>query len=102
MPKKQGSKFSLSKWYLHIFPANGTLTFQLMHSSATGRLIPPKDHASVQLNVALVDPVTGLYNGESISYCLSGYVRNMSEGNDSIDRLCSESGLLKNVWTSRL
>jgi small subunit ribosomal protein S21e len=55
--------------------------------SWTNRLIRAKDHGSVQINVANVDPVTGLYTGETTSYCLSGYVRDKSEGDMALTAL---------------
>ena len=48
--------------------------------SWTNRLIRAKDHGSVQINVANVDPVTGLFTGESTPYALAGYIRDKSEG----------------------
>ena len=70
-------------------------------SSATGRLITAKDHASVQINIAEVDANTGLYTGASVPFALSGYLRNMSESDDSFNRLCTEQGLLKTVWSAQ-
>lgn len=43
--------------------------------SWTNRLVESKDHASVQINVANVDPVTGIVTGENTPYCLAGYIR---------------------------
>ena len=48
--------------------------------SWTNRLIRAKDHGSVQINVAYVDPMTGLFTGESTAYALAGYIRDKSEG----------------------
>ena len=55
--------------------------------SWTNRLIEAKDHGSVQINVANVDPVTGLYTGETASYALSGYIRDKSEGDMALTAL---------------
>ena len=63
-------------------------------SSATGRLVAAKDHASVQLNVGEVDS-TGRYTGEFKQYVLSGFVRASSEADDSLNRLATEDGFLK-------
>lgn len=91
------------KWYKSSFQLPiSFFPFFLIFSSATGRLITAKDHASVQISIADVDPETGLITGTNNTFCLSGYVRNMSEGNDSMDRLCTSAGLLKNVWSSSL
>jgi len=66
--------------------------------SWTNRLIRAKDHGSVQINVANVDPVTGLFTGESTAYALAGYIRDKSEGDmaftalvDAHDRKVLES-----------
>ena len=48
--------------------------------SYTNRLVSAKDHASVQISVANVDPVTGIATGEHTNYCLAGYIRFKSEG----------------------
>ncbi len=67
-------------------------------SSATGRLITAKDHASVQINLGEVDS-EGIYTGQYKAYALSGYVRNMSESDDSLNRLATQDGFLKSVWS---
>ena len=59
--------------------------------SWTNRLIRAKDHGSVQINVANVDPVTGLYTGEATSFCLSGYVRDKAEGDMALTALVEEN-----------
>ena len=58
--------------------------------SYTNRLIPAKDHGAVQLNVANIDPVTGLYTGESTPYALTGYIRNKAEGDMALTTLVQE------------
>ena len=55
--------------------------------SWTNRLVAAKDHASVQINVANVDPVTGLATGDSTAYCLAGYIRFKSEGDMAMTSL---------------
>mmetsp|Transcript_23899 Transcript_23899/g.36810 ORF Transcript_23899/g.36810 Transcript_23899/m.36810 type:complete len:99 (+) Transcript_23899:98-394(+) len=55
--------------------------------SWTNRLVVAKDHASVQINVANVDPVTGVYTGEYTPFCLNGYIRNKSEGDMALTDL---------------
>ena len=55
--------------------------------SWTNRLVKAKDHASVQINVANVDPVTGMATGEFTPYCLAGYVRFKSEGDMALTAL---------------
>ena len=55
--------------------------------SWTNRLIRAKDHASTQINVANVDPVTGLATGDNTAYCLAGYIRFKSEGDMALTEL---------------
>mmetsp|Transcript_23893 Transcript_23893/g.28693 ORF Transcript_23893/g.28693 Transcript_23893/m.28693 type:complete len:88 (+) Transcript_23893:399-662(+) len=55
--------------------------------SWTRRIITAKDHASVQINVANVDPVTGIATGESTPYAMTGYIRNKSEGDMALTAL---------------
>jgi small subunit ribosomal protein S21e len=41
----------------------------------------------VQINVANVDPVTGVATGETTPYCLAGYIRFKSEGDMALTAL---------------
>ncbi|KAG0164389.1 40S ribosomal protein S21 [Apophysomyces sp. BC1034] len=66
--------------------------------SATNRLITAKDHASIQLNVGDVD-AEGRYTNSFSTYALSGFVRREAEADDSINRLATQDGYLKNVWS---
>jgi len=43
--------------------------------SWTNRLITSQDKGSVQINIAHVDPKTGLYTGKFTPFALSGYIR---------------------------
>ncbi|KAL7007375.1 40S ribosomal protein S21 [Cystobasidiomycetes sp. EMM_F5] len=67
--------------------------------NATNRLITAKDHASVQINIAEVDESGKMIRGKTVAFALSGYVRSLGEADDSINRLASEEGVLKNTWT---
>lgn len=58
--------------------------------SWTNRLIRAKDHAATQINVANVDPVTGLATGDATVYCLAGYIRFKSEGDMALTELVKE------------
>lgn len=58
--------------------------------SWTNRLVQAKDHASVQINVAMVDPVTGMAMAESTPYCLAGYIRFKSEGDMALTALVQQ------------
>lgn len=55
--------------------------------SWSNRLLKAKDHASVQVNVANVDPVTGVMTGENTAYCMAGYIRFKSEGDMALTDL---------------
>ncbi|KAI9322724.1 30S ribosomal protein S21e [Dichotomocladium elegans] len=66
--------------------------------SATNRLITAKDHASVQINIADVN-AEGRATGSFSTYALCGFVRREAESDDSINRLATEDGYLKNVFS---
>lgn len=59
--------------------------------SWTNRLLTAKDHGSVQINVANIDPVTGLATGESSAFALSGYLRFRSEGDMALGELAKSN-----------
>jgi small subunit ribosomal protein S21e len=65
--------------------------------NATGRLIPPQDHASVQFRIADVDKEghpTGVY--ETIVF--GGYLRTLGEADNALNRIATEKGLLTGVY----
>jgi small subunit ribosomal protein S21e len=66
--------------------------------SATGRLIASKDHASVQINVGDVD-AAGRLVGTFQSYALSGYVRSNAGGDESLNRLATNDGYMRGVFS---
>ena len=69
-------------------------TIFLNFSSASNRIIHAKDHASVQVNVADVDPATGIMTSTSKVYAICGAIRMMGESDDCIARLAKKDGLL--------
>ncbi|SYW77113.1 probable 40s ribosomal protein s21 [Ustilago bromivora] len=69
--------------------------------AATGRIIEAKDHASVQIAVADVDSNGRMIPGQSTIFPLSGFVRQLGEGDDSLNRLAQKEGLLRNVWNAQ-
>ncbi|KAJ2663773.1 40S ribosomal protein S21 [Coemansia sp. RSA 1199] len=69
----------------------------ILFSSATNRLIAAKDHAAVQINVADVNE-DGVITGSTKAYAICGMVRARAESDDSLNRLASQDGYLKNVW----
>jgi small subunit ribosomal protein S21e len=66
-----------------------------LFSSATNRLITAKDHASIQINIGHVDENGHIIPGQHTTYALCGFVRSRSEGDDSLNRLATNDGLLE-------
>ncbi|XP_071964583.1 small ribosomal subunit protein eS21-like [Antedon mediterranea] len=62
--------------------------------STSNRIISAKDHASVQINIAEVDPTTGMYTGTFKTYALCGAIRRMGESDDSLVRLSKEDNII--------
>jgi small subunit ribosomal protein S21e len=65
--------------------------------SWTNRLVRAKDHSSVQINVANVDPVSGTMTGDNTSYCLAGYIRFKSEGDMALTSLAQKNDAIMNA-----
>lgn len=61
--------------------------------SASNRIISAKDHASIQINIADVDPTTGRMTGSNITYAICGNIRRMGESDDSLIRLAKRDNL---------
>ena len=66
--------------------------------SASNRIIKAKDHASVQISVAKVDENGHAIAGENQVYAVCGFIRQMGESDDAVNRLAQRDGFLKNVW----
>ncbi|KAK9504221.1 hypothetical protein O3M35_010603 [Rhynocoris fuscipes] len=62
--------------------------------SASNRIIHAKDHASIQINIAEVDPTTGQATDKSKMYAICGSIRRMGESDDCITRLAKKDGIL--------
>ncbi|KDR11921.1 40S ribosomal protein S21 [Zootermopsis nevadensis] len=62
--------------------------------SASNRIIHAKDHASIQINIADVDPQTGRMTETSKMYAICGAIRRMGESDDCINRLAKKDGVL--------
>lgn len=74
---------------LHPIPTPPRLTTR----APADRLITSKDHTSIQLTIADVDPETGVAlktGGTTIALC--GQVRAMGEADDSINRIATKAG----------
>mmetsp|Transcript_4458 Transcript_4458/g.6691 ORF Transcript_4458/g.6691 Transcript_4458/m.6691 type:complete len:89 (+) Transcript_4458:71-337(+) len=63
---------------------------------ATGALITPKDHSSVQIKIGHVD-ANGNYTGESTSIALCGKVRAEAVSDAALNCLATDAGFLQNV-----
>ncbi|KAJ1989321.1 40S ribosomal protein S21 [Dimargaris cristalligena] len=74
--------------------------YQPRKCSATNRLIPAKDHAAVQINIGNIND-KGIYVKSFKTYSLSGFVRRTGESDESLNRLATQDGYLKNVWNPR-
>lgn len=81
---------NIQKWI------NKKILFHLKKStsSASNRIISAKDHASIQLNIAEVDPVRGVITGQYKTYAICGSIRQMGESDDSLNNLTKRDGLL--------
>ncbi|CAB0000678.1 unnamed protein product [Nesidiocoris tenuis] len=67
--------------------------------SASNRIIHAKDHASIQLAIADVDPTTGTILDTSKIYAICGNIRRMGESDDCIARLAKKDGILPRYVT---
>ncbi|KAJ8789523.1 hypothetical protein J1605_022050 [Eschrichtius robustus] len=68
--------------------------YMLRKCSAGNRVIGAKDHASIQMNVAEVDKVTGRFNGQFKTYAICGTIRSMGESDDSTLQLAKADGII--------
>jgi small subunit ribosomal protein S21e len=64
--------------------------------NATGRLISPQDHASVQFRIAAVDS-TGHPTGVDEIIVFSGCLRTLGEADNALNRIATEKSLLTGV-----
>jgi small subunit ribosomal protein S21e len=65
--------------------------------NATGRLIAPKDRASVQFRIAAVD-AEGHPTGVFETIVFAGYLRSLGEADNALNRIATEKGLLTGVY----
>lgn len=59
--------------------------------SWTNRILISKDHGAVQINVANVDPETGLATGDSSPFALCGYLRFTAEADMALTELVKKN-----------
>ncbi|XP_043468083.1 40S ribosomal protein S21 [Leptopilina heterotoma] len=62
--------------------------------SASNSIIHAKDHASIQITLADVDPETGRMSDTFKMYAICGQIRRMGESDDCIGRLSKTDGIL--------
>ena len=87
---------SSALWGLLIHAAEWTEVVDLYiprKCSATTRLIPAKEHGSVQFNVGQIDE-NGAYTGEFFALAIAGFIRTHGESDTCLNRLLFERGLL--------
>uniref|UniRef100_A0A023FGA2 40S ribosomal protein S21 n=1 Tax=Amblyomma cajennense TaxID=34607 RepID=A0A023FGA2_AMBCJ len=60
--------------------------------STSNLIIHAKDHASIQINLAIVDEQSGRATGDTTAYAICGAIRRMGESDDSITRLAQKDG----------
>jgi len=70
--------------------------FEPRKCSATNRVIIPKDHASVQINVGHVNK-EGVYSRIFETVAFSGFVRTNALADGAMNRLISERGLMRDL-----
>ncbi|OAO16049.1 40S ribosomal protein S21 [Blastocystis sp. ATCC 50177/Nand II] len=56
----------------------------------TNRVIEAQDHASVMINIARLDPKTGVATGEVDTISLGGYVRSKGESDMAMNNLTKD------------
>jgi small subunit ribosomal protein S21e len=61
---------------------------------ATNTLISSFDHSAVQIAIADIDP-NGVYNGNTKTFCIAGYLRGMGESDHAINRLAISNGIVR-------
>lgn len=83
--------------FTRVFVSEFCIYIFLHSSTSSNRIIYAKDHASVQLNVADVDPETGRMTGTSKMYAICGAIRRMGESDDCILRLAKKDGLVSKI-----
>merc|ERR1712137_88704 len=66
--------------------------------SYSNRVVTAKDHASVNFNIGHID-ANGTYTGEFTPLCVSGFIRSNAGGDDAVNRLAAEKGLMKDLYT---
>ena len=61
-------------------------------SSYTNKILAANDTAAVQINVADIDPATGLFTKTYKTFALCGYLRSQAEGDMALTNLITDAG----------
>ncbi|XP_059800879.1 small ribosomal subunit protein eS21-like [Hypanus sabinus] len=62
--------------------------------SACNKIIGAEDHASIQINLAEVNKVTGRFNGQHKTCAICGAIHRMGESGDCLLRLAKYNGIV--------
>ncbi|XP_057646365.1 40S ribosomal protein S21-like [Chionomys nivalis] len=95
-PPKTPNNFQGSRPDLDLQNDSGEFVnlYVLRKCSASNPILGAKDHASIQMNVAEVDRVTGQFKGQFKIYAICGAISWMGESDDSIPRLAQGDGIV--------
>ncbi|RXK40058.1 30S small subunit ribosomal protein S21e [Tremella mesenterica] len=67
--------------------------------NSSDRLVTAKDHAAIQISVADVNAEGKAVKGSGTTIVICGRIRAQGDSDDSINRIATKDGLLKNVWS---
>lgn len=62
-----------------------------MYSSWTNRLLAASDHGAIQVNLANIDPQTGLFTKKCTTVALCGFLRQRGEVDEAVTELGKKS-----------
>mmetsp|Transcript_24839 Transcript_24839/g.22553 ORF Transcript_24839/g.22553 Transcript_24839/m.22553 type:complete len:81 (+) Transcript_24839:66-308(+) len=59
--------------------------------SWTNRILAANDFGAVQINVANIDPVTGVYTKTNTTFALSGFIRAQADADEALTALIKQA-----------
>jgi small subunit ribosomal protein S21e len=68
----------------------------LFHSTETSQIIRSKDHASVQINIGLVDG-NGRYTGQFKTVAFAGNIRSSGESDNAMNRYALKNKIMQDL-----
>lgn len=83
------------KWYVE-YNHYMNFSYTFFCSSATNRVVTSKDHASVQINIGVVDE-NGHYTGDYKTVTFCGTIRSNGTSDSAMNRYCIENKIMKDV-----